>query len=80
MNSLPDPQNSKALQLHQIGNIILTVILGGAITSCASFILQTNNSLILLSEKTQVMVALIDKLSEKIDRLEDRLRTEEMKR
>ncbi|AFY72964.1 hypothetical protein Syn7502_00832 [Synechococcus sp. PCC 7502] len=79
-SQIPEPQNSKAIQFHQIANIILTVILGGAITSCASFIIQTNNSLILLSEKMQVLSSVTSKLSDKIDKFDDRLRTQEMRK
>lgn len=78
--NLPNPQESKSLQLHQIANIILTVVLGGGITSCASFILQTNNSIVLLSEKMNTLAQITEKITTKMDRFDERLRSQEMKK
>jgi hypothetical protein len=82
--NLPKAGDSKSLQFHQVINIILTVALGSGLTSAATFFYSINNSIILLSSKLETVTTHLDKINEsmekRIDKLEDRIRTEEMKK
>lgn len=79
MTNIPDPENSKSLQLHQMANLILTAVLGAAITSTGSFLVQTNNAIIYLSKEMQVIATATNQITNKLEKLEDRLRIQEMK-
>lgn len=83
-SNIPKPNESKALQFHQIVNIALTVIIGSGITGVATFFYSVNNSVILLTSKLDTASHNLEKLSNsmerRIDKLEDRIRQEEIKR
>jgi hypothetical protein len=82
--NLPKANDSKSLQFHQVINIILTVALGSGLTGAATFFYSINNSIIVLTSKLEYVAGHLDKLNEsmekRIDKLEDRIRGEEMKK
>lgn len=81
---VPKENENKSVQFHQIVNVTLTIILGSSITALASFFYSVNNSLITLTTKFDTASTNLDKLSitveRRVDKLEDRIRAEEMKR